>query len=182
MATVSLSALCNTPLSPRVVSSHITHKLSACVPIRNLCLHSFKASFSPLTLRKQRNYQKVGFSEEETALVDEQPPPPQEATEDEQTTVSVPVSHSDKLTMYFQAEGTMSEAAIPKVTQALKGIEGVADLNVQILEGFARIELAKQTTAQATGVASGLVEVIQGSGFRLQTLNLSFQDEEYVFA
>lgn len=39
------------------------------------------------------------------------------------------------------------------------------------------LQLTKQTTVQATGVASNLVEIIQGSGFKLQTLNLSFGDE-----
>lgn len=43
---------------------------------------------------------------------------------------------------------------------------------------FLFVQLTKQTTVQATGVASSLVELIQGSGFKLQTLNLSFQDEE----
>lgn len=45
---------------------------------------------------------------------------------------------------------------------------------------FSPVQLAKQTTVQATGVASTLVEAIQGSGFKLQTLNLSFEDEEVV--
>ncbi|KAL1357119.1 hypothetical protein AAHE18_05G233600 [Arachis hypogaea] len=83
--------------------------------------------------------------------------------------------------MFFQAEGTMSESAIPTVSKALEDIEGVASLKVQVLEGLATVELKKQTTVQATGVASSLVETIQGSGFKLQTLNLSF-DEEYVAA
>lgn len=39
-------------------------------------------------------------------------------------------------------------------------------------------QLEKQTTIQATGVASSLVETIQGLGFKLQTLNLSFDDED----
>jgi hypothetical protein len=34
------------------------------------------------------------------------------------------------------------------------------------------------TKLQTTGVASSLLETIQGSGFKLQTLNLSFEDEE----
>lgn len=42
------------------------------------------------------------------------------------------------------------------------------------------MQLRKQTTVQATGVASNLVEVIQGAGFKLQTLNLSFEDDEDV--
>ncbi|KAM3363933.1 hypothetical protein P3S68_018787 [Capsicum galapagoense] len=93
-------------------------------------------------------------------------------------TVSVPVSPSDVLTMFFQAEGTMNEAAITSVTNALEDIEGITGLKVQVVEGIASVELTKQTTIQATGVASSLVETIQGSGFKLQTLNLSFQDEE----
>ena len=42
-------------------------------------------------------------------------------------------------------------------------------------------QLTKQTTVQATGVVSSLVELIQGSGFKLQTLNLSFVDGEGAF-
>jgi hypothetical protein len=42
------------------------------------------------------------------------------------------------------------------------------------------VQLEKQTTIQATGVASSLV--IQGLGFKLQTLNLSFDDDENVAA
>ncbi|GER35771.1 hypothetical protein STAS_12076 [Striga asiatica] len=93
-------------------------------------------------------------------------------------TVSVAVSPSDGLTMYFQAEGTMTDSAIPAVTKALEGMEGISDLKVQVVEGLASVELTKQTTVQATGVASNLVETMQGSGFKLHTLNLSFQDEE----
>jgi hypothetical protein len=37
-------------------------------------------------------------------------------------------------------------------------------------------QLTKETTVQATGVASNLVEAIQGAGFKLQTLSLSFND------
>ncbi|KAH7553972.1 hypothetical protein JRO89_XS12G0087800 [Xanthoceras sorbifolium] len=92
--------------------------------------------------------------------------------------VAVPVSASDKLTMFFSADGVMNETAIPAVTQALEGTEGISDLKVQVSEGIATVELKKQTTVQATGVASSLVEIIQGSGFKLQTLNLSFEDEE----
>lgn len=40
------------------------------------------------------------------------------------------------------------------------------------------LQLTKQTTVQATGVASNLLEAIQGAGFKLQALNLSFEDEE----
>ncbi|KAG5254576.1 metal ion binding protein [Salix suchowensis] len=89
----------------------------------------------------------------------------------------LPVSFKH-LALKRPAEGTMNETAIPKVTKALEGTEGVADLKVQVLEGIASVELTKQTTVQATGVASSLVELVQSSGFKLQTLNLSFQDEE----
>ncbi|XP_072967679.1 uncharacterized protein [Typha angustifolia] len=98
--------------------------------------------------------------------------------EEEKEAVSIPVSPSDMLTMFFKAEGTMNESAIPAITKALEGVEGISDLVVQIVEGIASVELTKQTTVQATGVASNLVEIIQGSGFKLQTLSLSFEDEE----
>lgn len=49
---------------------------------------------------------------------------------------------------------------------------------MSLLTIVARMQLKKRTTIQATGVASGLVETLQGSGFKLQTLNLSFEDEE----
>ena len=39
------------------------------------------------------------------------------------------------------------------------------------------LQLTKITSVQETGVASGLVEVIQGCGFAVQTLSLSFDDE-----
>jgi hypothetical protein len=39
-----------------------------------------------------------------------------------------------------------------------------------------QLQLTKETTVQATGVASNLVEAIQGVGFKLQTLSLSFED------
>ncbi|THU68944.1 hypothetical protein C4D60_Mb08t09170 [Musa balbisiana] len=99
-------------------------------------------------------------------------------TAEEDATVAVAVSPSDMLTMFFQAEGTMDESAISGVSKALEGQEGISDLNVRVAEGIATVELTKQTTVQATGVASNLVEVIQGAGFKLQALNLSFEDEE----
>ncbi|XP_077222533.1 heavy metal transport/detoxification superfamily protein isoform X2 [Tasmannia lanceolata] len=114
-------------------------------------------------------------AEEETLISEEETLISEEETE---TPVSVPVSPSDLLTMFFKAEGTMSESAISAVTKALEDQEGVSDLNVHVLEGIASVEFTKQTTVQATGVASNLVEIIQGSGFKLQALNLSFEDEE----
>lgn len=96
--------------------------------------------------------------------------------------VAIPVSPSEKLIMFFQAEGTMSDAAIPAVTQSLEGTEGISDLKVQISEGIASVELTKKTTIQATGVASALLEAVQGAGFKLQTLNLSFEDDELAYS
>ncbi|KAF7129501.1 hypothetical protein RHSIM_Rhsim10G0027100 [Rhododendron simsii] len=70
-------------------------------------------------------------------------------------------------------------SSIPKAcVKYTVATEGFADLKVKVDEGMATVELTKQTTVQATGVASNLVEIIQGSGFKLQTLNLSFEDEE----
>ncbi|XP_006655205.3 uncharacterized protein LOC102701174 [Oryza brachyantha] len=89
---------------------------------------------------------------------------------------AAPAYTSDSLILYFKAEGTMEERAIPKITQALEGVEGVGDLEVLIEEGIGSVVLRKETTVQATGVASNLVEAIQGAGFKLQTLSLSFDD------
>ncbi|MFS7998972.1 hypothetical protein Hanom_Chr12g01160361 [Helianthus anomalus] len=76
--------------------------------------------------------------------------------------------------MYMEAEGAMSEATIPSITNALEGTDDISDLKVQVLEGIASVE---KTTVQSAGVASNLVEIIQNSGFKLQTLNLSFDDD-----
>ncbi|XP_010550116.1 PREDICTED: uncharacterized protein LOC104821069 [Tarenaya hassleriana] len=124
-------------------------------------------------MRKMRSTE--GGGEEGVAVAEEEQQPQQL-----QDTVSVPVSPSDTLTMFFQADGTLNETAIPKVTKALEDIEGVSNLKVRVTEGIATVELMKQTTVQATGVASSLVELIQGVGFKLQTLNLSFEDEDEV--
>ena len=83
---------------------------------------------------------------------------------------------TESLILYFKAEGTMEERAIPKITQALEAVDGVSDLEVLIEEGIGSVVLTKETTVQATGVASNLVEAIQGAGFKLQTLSLSFED------
>ncbi|KAE8694510.1 Polynucleotidyl transferase, ribonuclease H-like superfamily protein, putative isoform 1 [Hibiscus syriacus] len=85
------------------------------------------------------------------------------AVAEQQDSVSVPVSPSNTLRMYFQADGMLNEAEIPKVSKALEGAEGVSNLKVQVLEGIGTVELTKQTTVQATGVASNLVELIQGA-------------------
>ncbi|KAK4743839.1 hypothetical protein SAY87_010151 [Trapa incisa] len=131
--------------------------------------------FDHLALRRKchhggRRTRRVGSAEEEVPPVAE-----------EQLAVSVPVSPSDTLTMFFQAEGVMNESAIPTVLKALEGTEGLSNLKAQVVEGIASVELRKETTIQATGVASSLVEVIQNAGFKLQTLNLSFADEEEIF-
>ncbi|GLT35457.1 hypothetical protein SLA2020_099070 [Shorea laevis] len=77
----------------------------------------------------------------------------------------------------MKANGTLAESQIPTVTKALEETGGISNLNVQVLVGIGTVELTKQTTVQATGVASSLVEIIQGAGFKLQILSLSFEAE-----
>ncbi|KAJ4783118.1 hypothetical protein LUZ62_034364 [Rhynchospora pubera] len=115
-------------------------------------------------------------AEEETGLVSEGGE--EVAKEPSEEIVSVPVSPSDMLVMYFKAEGTMDDTAIPGVTGVLEAQDGIYDLEVTNSEGVATVVLTKETTVQATGVASKLVELIQSSGFKLHTLSLSFEDEE----
>ncbi|XP_047310243.1 uncharacterized protein LOC124913854 [Impatiens glandulifera] len=121
--------------------------------------------------RRDRKFVPCSVSEETQV--------PEEAAEAEASVV-VPVSPSDVLTMFFQADGMMNEALIPAISGALQETDGISNLEVKVVEGIASIELKKQTTLQATGVASSLVEIIQGKGFKLQTLNLSFEDEDVV--
>ncbi|KAL3632158.1 hypothetical protein CASFOL_025142 [Castilleja foliolosa] len=79
--------------------------------------------------------------EQETLVQEEETPPPPAAALSDQT-VSVAVSPSDLLTMFFQAEGTMTDSAIPAVTKALEGVEGISDLKVHVLEGIGTVEVS----------------------------------------
>ncbi|XVF14146.1 hypothetical protein REPUB_Repub09cG0032400 [Reevesia pubescens] len=167
----------NTPknLSFHPNSIHFQTKVSA---------FSFKNS--TLSFKKDKNLYRIwklkSAEEEETAVPEQEEGVEEEetASAEQQESVSIPVSPSDTLRMYFQADGTLNEAEIPKVTKALEQAEGISNVKVQVLEGIGTVELTKQTTVQATGVASSLVELIQGAGFKLQTLNLSFDDEEEI--
>ena len=40
------------------------------------------------------------------------------------------------------------------------------------------LQLVKQTSIQATGVASSLVEIIEQAGFKMQALSLGFDDDD----
>ncbi|KAJ8421289.1 hypothetical protein Cgig2_027851 [Carnegiea gigantea] len=154
--------------------AHKTHPSSIVqCPKNALSTHKFP-HFKVTQMSKLRRVRSV----EEETQVSEQTVGAEEAEAPAEKPAPVPVSPSDKLIMFFQADGTMSEAAAPAVRQALEATEGISDLKVQISEGICSVELTKETTIQATGVASGLVEIIQGAGFKLQTLNLSFADEE----
>ncbi|OVA11273.1 Heavy metal-associated domain [Macleaya cordata] len=147
-----------------------------CFPLRRNDVAASRSCQYSTTKRKNFHgiiTTRIRAVEEETLI-----PESEETSSVSDLPVSVPVSPSDMLTMFFQAEGTMNESDVPKVINALEQIEGVSDLQVRIVESIASVELTKQTTVQATGVASNLVEIIQGSGFKLQTLNLSFKDEE----
>ncbi|KAL4653559.1 hypothetical protein ACB092_01G312800 [Castanea dentata] len=159
------------------------------LPFRNhVVSNSFQQRFTIKEKNTKKQKQKqllriVRSVEEETQIIPEEQQLGEEEVETsssspDQPAVSVPVSPSDILTMFFQAEGVMNEATVPTVTKALEETEGITNLKVKVVEGIASVELTKQTTVQATGVASSLVETIQGSGFKLQTLNLSFEDEE----
>ncbi|KAL9996587.1 hypothetical protein Hdeb2414_s0023g00629801 [Helianthus debilis subsp. tardiflorus] len=183
MATISCCTVIkphNTPF-PASVSSPTVSSCSLPIQLRltHRCIISIPNS-SLLFHKRLPNLNKIRSSvaEEETAIPEQQESSSSSSDQGEvEPTVVVPVSRSDMLTMFFRAEGAMSEAAIPSVTSALEGTDDISDLKVQVLEGIASVELKKKTTVQATGVASNLVEIIQNSGFKLQTLNLSFDDD-----
>ncbi|CAL5371926.1 unnamed protein product [Camellia sinensis] len=179
----SLNSICSS-------KSHIPSSLSSSFPLGSLHRQSHGSSVNRnptfalvLNNNKFQRWRNMVRSVAEETLVPEETDQPVSA-----------------LTMFFQvqvpegqlpqegrglsqdqyAEGTMNEAAIRTVTNALEETEGIANLKVQVVEGIASVELTKETTIQATGVASNLVEIIQGSGFKLQTLYLSFEDEETI--
>ncbi|XP_028082474.1 uncharacterized protein LOC114283803 isoform X2 [Camellia sinensis] len=159
----SLNSICSS-------KSHIHSSLSSSFPLGSLHRQSHGSSVNRnptfalvLNNNKFQRWRNMVRSVVEETLVPEETDQPVSA-----------------LTMFFQAEGTMNEAAIRTVTNALEETEGIANLKVQVVEGIASVELTKETTIQATGVASNLVEIIQGSGFKLQTLYLSFEDEETI--
>ncbi|KAI3722337.1 hypothetical protein L2E82_33372 [Cichorium intybus] len=165
-------------LSASISASNFSCSLPNRLGLAHGCIN-IPNSYPSLSVIKKNlsNLKKIRSVAEDTVIPEQQEDTSSSQGEAE-ATVSVPVSPSDILTMFFQAEGTMSEAAIPSVTSALQETEGISDLRVQVLEGIASVELKKKTTVQATGVASNLVEIIQNSGFKLQALNLSFEDED----
>ncbi|CAK8533681.1 unnamed protein product [Lathyrus sativus] len=175
-------------------SLHSIRLSSSSFPVSSSSSQSLQFSTFPcnprlkaLSIKKNRCLLVVKAVEDETQQQQEQGVTEIEQQQEpsstsEQQPVVVPISPSDTLTMRFQAEGILKEAAVPPLTKALEEMEGVKNLKVNVYEGLATLELEKQTTIQATGVASGLVETIQGLGFKLQTLNLSFDDEAELVA
>ncbi|KAL4577212.1 hypothetical protein LXL04_013317 [Taraxacum kok-saghyz] len=168
-----------TSLSPTSISAtNFSYSLSNSLRWPHVCFSIPKSYPNSSVSKKNLSILKKIRSVAEDTVIPEQEEDISSNQGEAEATVSVPVSPSDILTMFFQAEGTMSEGAIPSVTSALQEIEGISNLRVQVLEGIASVELKKKTTVQATGVASNLVEIIQNSGFKLQALNLSFDDED----
>ncbi|KAJ1692351.1 hypothetical protein LUZ63_009049 [Rhynchospora breviuscula] len=177
MATISCSSTSSLFFNPIRSSTRATS------PPTSLWFPSFQFARSvSLSLRYSSKHVEASrlvvkaVAEEEAGLVSEGGE--EVANAPSEDTVSVPVSPSDMLIMYFKAEGTMDDTAIPGVTGVLEAQDGIYDLEVTNSEGVATVVLTKETTVQATGVASKLVELIQSSGFKLHTLSLSFEDEE----
>ncbi|KAH7446016.1 hypothetical protein KP509_01G033000 [Ceratopteris richardii] len=83
---------------------------------------------------------------------------------------------STGLSMSLKVEGTLADSLISKVKGVLMDIEGISNLNVYTAEGVATVELVKETTIQATGEASSIIEKIQAEGFKVQNLGISFND------
>eukprot|EP00897_Mesotaenium_endlicherianum_P004662 jgi/Mesen1/4223/ME000219S03353 len=114
----------------------------------------------------------------ETETASEEPAAGEPVTEEPVAEEELEYVGDDNLVMYFKAEGTLPDAAYAKVQKALEGVEGVTNVKVTVTEGCAQVECTKMTTVQATGVASGIVDVIQKQGFKMQNLILGFDDEE----
>ncbi|VAH19242.1 unnamed protein product [Triticum turgidum subsp. durum] len=61
------------------------------------------------------------------------------ATAEVAEAAGAPAYTTESLILYFKAEGTMEERSIPKITQALEGMDGVSDLEVLIEEGIGSV-------------------------------------------
>ncbi|KAJ7567946.1 hypothetical protein O6H91_01G013200 [Diphasiastrum complanatum] len=85
---------------------------------------------------------------------------------------------AEALTMYIKMEGTFADTSGSRISKTLEGMEGVSNVKVSLEEGMATVEVTKKTNIQATGVASELVDAVQKTGFKMQSLYLGFDDEE----
>ncbi|XP_062106789.1 ankyrin repeat domain-containing protein EMB506, chloroplastic-like [Humulus lupulus] len=165
MATLSLSALHSISTRKPIFSFVVPSSSPVAIPCRNTRLRSYGVAGSSrcwiaLTANsnKSRGVTKVRSVEEETLVLEqeeEQATTQQEgegeaASPSEQQAVSVPVSASDTLTMFYQADGTMSEAGIPRVVDALEQIQGVSNLKVNVIEGIASVEIMASSCTMVT--------------------------------
>eukprot|EP00246_Nothoceros_aenigmaticus_P001313 TRINITY_DN11823_c0_g1_i1.p1 TRINITY_DN11823_c0_g1~~TRINITY_DN11823_c0_g1_i1.p1 ORF type:complete len:203 (+),score=28.94 TRINITY_DN11823_c0_g1_i1:91-699(+) len=135
--------------------------LGSSVPCRQL-----EHTWSSNTIRWGPSWQVV------RALVQEA-----EQAESEEAVVVEPVVVQDTVSMFFKAEGTLNEASVPKLQKALEVLDGVSNVKAYVSDGAATVELTKVASIQDTGVASGLVEVLQTNGFKMQALNIGFDDD-----
>ncbi|CAI5463663.1 unnamed protein product [Closterium sp. Yama58-4] len=171
MATTSFLVRVTSPAT--LAAAQISSAVSASSTPRATALRSCAAvgaSPSRRSDRLQQRFQTAAAAEEAAADVSVE-------AEVAVTEEEVEYVGNDELVMYFKAEGSLPEPSVAKVTKALEAVEGVHNVKVTVLEGCATVELTKLTTVQETGVASGLVEVVQGAGFSMQTLSLAFDED-----
>eukprot|EP00252_Welwitschia_mirabilis_P011048 TRINITY_DN2485_c0_g1_i1.p1 TRINITY_DN2485_c0_g1~~TRINITY_DN2485_c0_g1_i1.p1 ORF type:complete len:241 (-),score=58.39 TRINITY_DN2485_c0_g1_i1:400-1122(-) len=138
------------------VQSHLSHGSGT----------NFRLSSFPKQTFSDNGFCKGRCSRRMRAVVSEEQP------------LTAVVSQSDKLTLFFRAEGKLDEELTPKVQQSLEVLDNVSDVKIINAEGVTIVELVKETSIQDTGVSSGLVENLQKTGFKLQSLSLRFEDEE----
>lgn len=102
-----------------------------------------------------------------------------QAAATEETTSEEGELPSDSLSIFFEAEGSLPEASVASLTSALENLEGVSAVRVSTTsDATATVTLTKQMTVQETGVASSLVDVLLKGGFKVQALNLGFDEQD----
>ncbi|THG08483.1 hypothetical protein TEA_020870 [Camellia sinensis var. sinensis] len=139
----SLNSICSS-------KSHIHSSLSSSFPLGSLHRQSHGSSVNRnptfalvLNNNKFQRWRNMVRSVVEETLVPEETDQPVSA-----------------LTMFFQAEGTMNEAAIRTVTNALEETEGIANLKVQVVEGIASVEGSKIRISSAGNFRIVIKEII----------------------
>ncbi|KAL8124404.1 hypothetical protein AgCh_012157 [Apium graveolens] len=121
----TLSTFLTLPFIPRSTPTSSINTTSNTLCFKNPKVENFNISRGLKVTRLNKITASV-VEEQETLIPDEQAAP-----EASQPSVSVSVSPSDILTMFFQAEGTMPETAISSVAKALEVIHTAEKHKIQ---------------------------------------------------
>jgi len=172
MATAILPCAATAFVAASLSNKAVSAGPAVALPAVRLC------AFPKLALRsvnesKQRVLRAAAEETTSSSAEGEVPVEEAQATEEDMAMME----DDEALAMYLKVEGFMSEGSIPKLSKALEAEENLSNIQVKVVEGCGIVQCTKLTTVRATGVASGLVNLMQQNGLTVQTLSLGFDDE-----